>query len=60
VAARAAGTKPMNSGFFHDRHLRSDHRFPVTHPSGPGDPERLLARCAARTGTETPVPGARS
>ncbi len=59
VAARASGTTPMTSGFFHDRHLRSDHRFPVTHPSGPGDPERLLAWCAARTGTETPVPRAR-
>lgn len=59
VAARAAGATPVTSGFFHDRRLRSDHRFPVTHPSGSGDPERLLAWCAARTGTETPVPGAR-
>ena len=57
VAARAAGTTPVKSGFFHDRRLRSDHRFPVTHPSGPGDPARLLAWCEARTGTETPVPG---
>jgi NAD(P)-dependent dehydrogenase (short-subunit alcohol dehydrogenase family) len=56
VAARAAGIEPVTSGFFHDRHPRSDHRFPVTHPSGPGDPERLLAWCAARTGTETPGP----
>ena len=47
VAARAAGTEPITSGFFHDRHPRSDHRFPVTHPSGPGDPERLLAWCAS-------------
>ena len=54
------GPSPMTSGFFHDRRLRSDHRFPVTHPSRPGDPERLLAWCAARTGTETPVPEARS
>jgi dehydrogenase/reductase SDR family protein 12 len=60
VAARTAGPTPVASGFFHDRHPRSDHRFPVTHPSGPGDPERLLAWCAARTATETPVPGARS
>ncbi len=59
VAARVAGTPPITSGFFHDRHPRPDHRFPVTHPSGPGDPERLLAWCAAHTGTETPVPGAR-
>ncbi len=59
VAARAAGTEPVTSGFFHDRHPRSDHHFPVTHPSGPGDPERLLAWCAARTATETPAPGAR-
>jgi dehydrogenase/reductase SDR family protein 12 len=59
LAARAAGTTPMTSGFFHDRRLRSNHRFPVTHPSGPGDPERLLAWCAARTGTETPAPGAK-
>jgi len=57
VAAREAGTTTMTSGFFHDRRLRSDHRFPVTHPSGPDDPRRLLAWCAARTGTETPVPG---
>ena len=56
VAARAAGATPITSGFFHDRRLRSDHRFPVTHPSGPGDPDRLLAWCAARTGTETPMP----
>ena len=59
VAARAAGTTPMTSGFFHDRRLRSDHRFPVTHPSGPGDPALLLAWCAARTGTEMPVPRAK-
>ena len=58
VAARAAGTDPVMSGFFHDRHLRSDHRFPVSHPSGSGDPDRLLAWCAARTGIETPVAGA--
>jgi NAD(P)-dependent dehydrogenase (short-subunit alcohol dehydrogenase family) len=59
VAARAAGVEPITRGFFHDRHPRSDHRFPVTHPSGPGDPERLLDWCAARTGTGTPVPEAR-
>ena len=59
-APQAAATTPMTSGFFHDRRPRSDHRFPVIHPSGPGDPERLLAWCATRTGTETPVPGARS
>jgi NAD(P)-dependent dehydrogenase (short-subunit alcohol dehydrogenase family) len=59
VAARAAGSEPITSGFFHDRHPRSDHRFPVTRPSRPGDPERLLDWCAARTGIETPVPGAR-
>ena len=60
VAARVAERTPVTAGFFHDRHLRSDHRCPVTHPSRPGDPERLLAWCAVRTGTETPVPGARS
>ncbi len=60
VVARATGAEPITSGFFHDRHPRSDHRFPVTHPSGPDDPERLLAWCAARTRTETPVPGART
>ena len=60
VAARTGGTTPMTSGFFHDRRLRSDYRFPVTHPSGPDDPEHLLAWCEARTGTETPVPGAGS
>ncbi len=59
VEARAAGSEPITRGFFHDRHPRSDHRFPVTHPSSPDDPERLLAWCAERTGTETPVPGAR-
>ncbi len=59
VAAQGAGTIPVTSGFFHDRRLRSDHRFPVTHPSRPGDPDRLLVWCATCTGTETPVPGAR-
>ena len=57
--ARARGAPPVTAGFFHDRRLRAVHRFPVTHPSGPGDPQRLLAWCAERTGTETPVPGAR-
>ena len=60
MASRAAATTPMTSGFFHDRRPRPDHRFPVIHPSGPCDPERLLAWCATRTGIETPVPGARS
>jgi dehydrogenase/reductase SDR family protein 12 len=50
------GTKPSTSGFFHDRHLRTDHRFPILHPSGPDDPDRLLAWCAMRTGIDTPVP----
>lgn len=57
---RAAGSTPVTTGFFHDRRLRSDHRFPVMHPSGPRDPERLLTWCALRTGTDTLVPGARS
>ena len=57
VAAQATGTTPTTSGFFHDRRPRSVHRFPVSDPSGPGDPQRLLAWCAARTGTETPAPG---
>lgn len=52
-----AGTNPTTSGFFHDRAPRSDHRFPVTHPSGPGDPGRLLTWCAFRTGVTTPEPG---
>jgi NAD(P)-dependent dehydrogenase (short-subunit alcohol dehydrogenase family) len=60
MAARATGTTPMYSGFFHDRHARSDHRFPVTHPSGPGDPARLLAWCAAQTGIATPMPEGKS
>ena len=51
------GTSPPTSGFFHDRRLRSDHRFPVLHPSRPGDPDRLLTWCAARTGITTPEPG---
>jgi len=58
VAARAAGATPPTSGFFHDRRLRSDRRLLVCRPSDPGDPERLLAWCAARTGAETPAPGA--
>jgi dehydrogenase/reductase SDR family protein 12 len=48
------GTRPPISGFFHDRRLRSDHRFPLLHPSKPGDPDRLLAWCTARTGIATP------
>jgi dehydrogenase/reductase SDR family protein 12 len=59
TAEAPAGTTPVHSGFFHDRRLRPDRRFPMTQPSGPDDPERLLAWCAARTGVETPVPGAR-
>ncbi len=58
--ARAAGTIPVTTGFFHDRRLRSDQRFPVTHPSRPGDRERLLNWCAARTRTDTPAPAVRS
>jgi dehydrogenase/reductase SDR family protein 12 len=54
--ARAGGRAALMSGFFHDRRLRSDHRFPVRHPSRPGDPARLLSWCAARTGIDTPVP----
>lgn len=60
VEARAEGTAPRYSGFFHDRRPRSDHRFPVTHPSGPGDPARLLAWCQSRTGIATPVPAPKS
>jgi NAD(P)-dependent dehydrogenase (short-subunit alcohol dehydrogenase family) len=52
-----AGARPSTSGFFHDRRLRSDHRFPNIHPSGPADPDRLLEWCAIRTGTATPGPG---
>jgi dehydrogenase/reductase SDR family protein 12 len=52
-----AGTSPPTSGFFHDRQLRSDHRFPLLHPSEPGDPNRLLDWCAARTGITTPESG---
>jgi len=59
LAARADRTTPVTSGFFLDRHPRPDHHFPVTHPSGPGDPEDLLAWCATRTGIETPFPGGR-
>jgi dehydrogenase/reductase SDR family member 12 len=56
TAEAPPGTRPVMTGFFHDRRPRSDHRFPMTHPSGPGDPEGLLAWCATRTGTATPVP----
>jgi dehydrogenase/reductase SDR family member 12 len=57
TAEAPEGTGPSTSGFFHDRRLRSDHRFPIIHPSGPADPDRLLKWCAIRTRIATPKPG---
>jgi hypothetical protein len=54
--AAASGSPPTLSGFFHDRRLRSEHRFPVLHPTHPGDGQALLGWCAQRTGVETPIP----
>lgn len=54
--ACARGTPAPTSGFFHDRRSRSDHRFPLLHPTCPGDDDALVAWCADRTGIELPVP----
>jgi dehydrogenase/reductase SDR family protein 12 len=56
-SAEPAGgsTTQATSGLFHDRRRRSEGRFPISRPTRPGDPERLLAFCAARTGVETPT-----
>jgi NAD(P)-dependent dehydrogenase (short-subunit alcohol dehydrogenase family) len=55
--SRDAASSPSNGGFFHDRRLRPDHRFPVTRPTRPGDGDALLAWCAGRTGIATPGSG---
>jgi NAD(P)-dependent dehydrogenase (short-subunit alcohol dehydrogenase family) len=49
---RPPGAHPpkAQSGFFHDRSARFDRRFPISHPSDPGDGDALLAWCASRTG----------
>ncbi len=54
--ASAQGVPAPTSGFFHDRRSRSDHRFPLLHPTRPGDDDALVAWCADRTGIELPVP----
>jgi NAD(P)-dependent dehydrogenase (short-subunit alcohol dehydrogenase family) len=54
------GDGGARAGFFHDRRARPARRFPVLRPTRPGDPEALLAWCAARTGMETPCPHVRS
>jgi len=56
VKAAALGVPAATSGFFHDRRSRSDHRFPLLHPTRPGDDDALVAWCADRTGIELPVP----
>jgi NAD(P)-dependent dehydrogenase (short-subunit alcohol dehydrogenase family) len=56
VEARALGVPAPTSGFFLDRRSRSDHRFPVLHPTHTGDPVALLDWCASRTGIETVIP----
>jgi dehydrogenase/reductase SDR family protein 12 len=58
TAVWLAGAPPgiPKSGFFFDRRLRSEARFPVTHPTGDADSDALVDWCAARTGVETPVP----
>jgi len=52
--ARSEGSPLALSGFFQDRHPRSVARFPVTHPTHPGDGDALLGWCAQRTGVELP------
>jgi NAD(P)-dependent dehydrogenase (short-subunit alcohol dehydrogenase family) len=48
------GAGRVQAGFFHDRRRRPVRRWPVLRPTRPGDPDALLAWCAARTGTQTP------
>jgi dehydrogenase/reductase SDR family protein 12 len=54
--AQARGVAAPTSGFFHDRHPRSDHRALVRHPTRPGDGAALLSWCAERTGVGAPLP----
>jgi len=54
--ATVQGVSVPTSGFFHDRRSRSDHRFPLLHPTRPGNDDALVAWCANRTGIELAVP----
>jgi len=54
--ARGLGSAPPVSGFFQDRHLRHEHRFPVGGAEQPGEAGSLLEWCATRTGVVTPLP----
>jgi NAD(P)-dependent dehydrogenase (short-subunit alcohol dehydrogenase family) len=48
--ARVRGLRPPNSGFFHDRKIRTDHRFPLSSPFQPDDEAKLLDWCHLRSG----------
>jgi len=50
VEARTRGVHPPNSGFYHDRKIRTDHRFPFSTPLEPDDEAELLDWCQARSG----------
>jgi dehydrogenase/reductase SDR family protein 12 len=54
--ARAIEGPAASSGFFHDRRIRAERRFPILRPTHPGDDDALLRWCAARTRIETPFP----
>ncbi len=56
--ARARSRPVPHAGWYHDRHRRSEYRFPVTGHDTSADGEALLAWCARRTGVETPRPAA--
>ena len=56
-AAREGGAG--GPGFYHDRRRRPTQRFPVTHPSRPGDPAALVEWCTERTGVTLPLLRAR-
>jgi dehydrogenase/reductase SDR family protein 12 len=46
------------SGFYLDRRPRPTQKFPIVHPSRPGDPEALVEWCTERTGIALPLFGA--
>ncbi|MGO9456614.1 MAG: SDR family NAD(P)-dependent oxidoreductase [Acidimicrobiales bacterium] len=54
--ARAQSRPVPRAGWYHDRHRRSEYRFPVTGHDTPTDGEALLVWCARRTGVGIPRP----